>query len=55
MTINPPMSTLSPVSTRNRVEMLAKRFGTGVGVAVGPGVAVGVGVGLAPACVTVKV
>src|SRR5450432_511974 len=46
--INPPIRTLSPVSTRKRVEMFPKMLGLAVGVGVGldVGVAVGVGVGL---------
>jgi hypothetical protein len=58
--MNPPIKTLSPVSTNNRVEIfasvagwfgvgvgVAEGFGVGVGVAVGSGVAVGVTVGVA--------
>src|SRR6476646_9142390 len=51
VTMNPPIKTFSPVSTRNRVEILASWPGTGVGVGVavgfGVGVAVGFGVGVA--------
>ena len=36
--IKPPMSTLSPVCTDRRVEMLPSRVGIGVGVGVGVGV-----------------
>jgi hypothetical protein len=51
-TINPPIITLSPVCTKERVEMLPSRaigvgVGVGVGVAVGVTVAVGVGVAVA--------
>ena len=45
-TMNPAMRTLSPASTRMRVEMLARcEPGTGVGVGVEPGVGFGVDVG----------
>src|SRR5437773_12387784 len=45
-TMNPAMSTLSPTSTRMRVEMLARcEPGTGVGVGVELGVGFGVEVG----------
>ena len=53
VTMKPPISTLSPVSTRKRVEMFpriageALGVGVGVGVAEGVGVSVGVGVGVA--------
>src|SRR6476620_9141376 len=52
--IKPPIRTLSPVSTRRRVEILARvvtgageavAVAVGVGIAVPVGVAVGVGVG----------
>ncbi len=33
--MNPPIRTLSPVSTRKRVEMLARVVGVAVGVGVG--------------------
>src|SRR5437016_9416065 len=48
-TINPPIITLSPVCTKERVEMLPSRavdVGVGVGVGVAVGVTVGVGVGV---------
>src|SRR5437763_883934 len=48
-TINPPIITLSPICTKERVEMLPSRaigVGVGVTVAVGVGVAVAVGVGV---------
>src|ERR1700730_11519620 len=47
--MKPPIRTLSPVSTRKRVEMFPKVLGVtvGVGAAVGVGVATGVGVGVA--------
>src|SRR2546430_15280027 len=48
-TINPPIITLSPVCTKERVEMLPSRaiaVGVGVGVGVGVRVAVGVAVGV---------
>jgi hypothetical protein len=51
--MKPPIITLSPVSTRKRVEIFKAWAGVGVGVAVGEavglavGVAVGVAVGLA--------
>src|SRR3954451_9495472 len=45
--MNPPMRTLSPVSTRRRVEMLASVvMGAALGVGVGGGVAEGTGVGV---------
>ena len=44
VTMNPPMSALSPVSTRRRVEMFAKRFGASVPIGLGAGVSVGVAV-----------
>src|SRR5256885_1485440 len=59
--MKPPIRTLSPVSTRSRVEMLARvvegaigvavglAVGVAVGVAVAVAVAVGVGVGVGPA------
>src|SRR4051812_38725881 len=46
--MKPPMRTLSPVSTRKRVEIFAKVV-TSVGVAVAAGVAVAVAVGVAVA------
>jgi hypothetical protein len=46
VTIKPPISTLSPVCTGKRVEMLANVVGLGVGIGVGVGVAVAVGVGV---------
>ena len=45
--MNPPIKTLSPVSTRRRVEMFPKVPGVSVGVAEGGGVGVAVGVGVA--------
>ena len=45
VTIKPPISALSPVRTRNRVEML-RSFVVAAGVAVGVGIGVGVGVAL---------
>src|SRR5205823_5123494 len=50
--INPAISTLSPVSTRSRVEMFSANAGEGVGVGVSVGVGAGVvtggvGVGVA--------
>jgi hypothetical protein len=49
--MNPAIMTLSPVSTRSRVEMLSAwaelTAGVGVGVAVAVGVAVGVALGVA--------
>jgi hypothetical protein len=59
--INPPIRTLSPVSTRRRVEMLPNALTpgvpAGVGVGVWPGVAVviAVAVGVAAAAVAVAV
>src|SRR6478672_11585570 len=48
VTMNPPIRTLSPVSTRRRVEMFASVVtGAAVGVGVLVGVAVGVLVGVA--------
>src|SRR5213076_1613759 len=47
LTMNPPMSKLSPVNTFARVEILSNC--AGVAVAVGEAVADGVGVGLAVA------
>src|SRR5436190_23152791 len=57
--MKPPIRTLSPVSTRKRVEMFPRIAGealgvavgvsVGLGVAVGVGVDVGVGIGLAVA------
>jgi hypothetical protein len=44
VTIRPPISTLSPVCTSKRVEMLANVVGLGVGIGVGAGVAVAVAV-----------
>lgn len=57
--MKPPIKTLSPVSTRSRVEILPNRLGDelGVGVGVGVGVVGGVGVGVgvgAAVTVTVK-
>src|SRR4051812_2002810 len=46
--IKPPIRTLSPVSTRKRVEMLA-RVVTGIAVGVAVGVALGVAIGVAVA------
>src|SRR4051812_40596235 len=47
VTMKPPMRTLSPVSTRNRVEILPSTvFGVAVGVALGVAVAVAVGLGV---------
>src|SRR6476619_3995774 len=46
VTMNPPMRTLAPVSTRSRVEMLA-RVVTGVGLGATDGVGVDVGVAVA--------
>src|SRR5688572_7544702 len=43
--MNPPINTLSPISTRRRVEILRAWAGVGVGVGLGVGVGVGVGVG----------
>src|SRR5438105_15963183 len=47
--MNPPIKTLSPPSTRRRVEMLSNfpKPGVEVGPGVGVGVAVGVGAGVA--------
>src|SRR6266853_588151 len=42
--MNPPIMTLSPTSTLNRVEMFKDWAGVAVGVAVGVGVGVAVGV-----------
>ena len=55
--MNPPMSTLSPVSTRRRVATLRSCAGVGVGVAlgVGAGVAVGVVLGVGDAAIPVVV
>src|SRR5437764_5134421 len=47
--INPPIMTLSPTSTRRRVEMFNACAGVVVGVAVGLAVGVAVAVGLAVA------
>src|SRR6476469_6765413 len=47
--MNPPMTTLSPTSTRARVERLRALVGGAVGVAVGVAVAVAVGVAVAVA------
>src|SRR5204863_5955252 len=47
VTINPPIMTRSPVSTRSRVEMFKAWAGVGEGDAVGVGVTVGVGGGVA--------
>src|SRR5947207_1911616 len=44
--MNPPIRTLSPVSTRKRVEMFPKVVGVGVGDAAGVGVGVGVAAGV---------
>jgi hypothetical protein len=44
--MNPPIRTLSPVSTRKRVEIFPRMLGVAVGVGVGVGVWVGVGVGV---------
>src|SRR6266576_3674404 len=53
-TINPPIITLSPVCTKERVEMLPSRaIGVGVGVRVAVGVAVAVVVGVAVAVAVV--
>ena len=43
--MNPPINALSPVSTRNLVEIFPKTLG-GVGVTPGVGVALAVGVGV---------
>ena len=43
--MNPPIKALSPVSTRNLVEIFPKTLG-GVGVTPGVGVALAVGVGV---------
>src|SRR5213079_1197288 len=45
--MNPPIITLSPISTRIRVEILSAWDGEGVGVSVGVGVGVDVGVEVA--------
>ena len=45
--MNPPINALSPVSTRNLVEIFPKTLG-GVGVAPGVGVALAMGVGVTP-------
>src|ERR1043166_2700382 len=44
VTMNPPIRALSPVSTRNRVEIFPNVLGVTVGVELGVGVGVGVGV-----------
>src|SRR5438105_4154256 len=44
--MKPPISTLSPVSTRKRVEMFPSVAGLGVGIGVGVAVDVGIGVGV---------
>src|SRR5204862_1556958 len=44
VTMKPPISTLSPVSTRKRVEMFPRIAGEALGVAVGEDVGVSVGV-----------
>ena len=46
VTMKPPISTLSPVSTRKRVEMFPRIAGEALGVAVGIAVDVGVTVGV---------
>src|SRR6266478_873456 len=54
LTMKPPINTLSPVSTRKRVEMFPRiageALGVGVAVAVTVGVGVGVGVEVGPGC-----
>ena len=50
--MNPPIRTLSPVSTRKRVEILPRVVGVepGLGVAVGVNVGVTVGVTVGGSC-----